>query len=29
MKFEKVVESHHYDRFGELLYIPTKTIGNT
>lgn len=21
MKFEKVVESHHYDRFGELLYI--------
>ncbi len=21
MRFEKVVESHHYDRFGELLYI--------
>lgn len=21
MKFEKIVESHHYDRFGELLYI--------
>ncbi|MBQ7928214.1 MAG: MarR family transcriptional regulator [Methanobrevibacter sp.] len=21
MKFEKVVESHYYDRFGELLYI--------
>lgn len=21
MRFERVVESHHYDRFGELLYI--------